>query len=362
LYGAKAPEQADNKGCHIMRNAFTLTRRRALTLAAGAVPLAGLGSLTAQAADVPTLLNVSYDPTAALYAAYDKLFADYWTKQSGVTPILHYSHGGSGAQARAVIEGLQADVVTLALSYDIDAIAKTGLIAKNWQSRLPLNSTPYTSTIVFLVRAGNPKGIKDWNDLIKPGIQVITPNPKTSGGARWNVLAAYAYALKANNGNAAAAQAYLKAFFANVPVLDAGAHGSTLTFTQRGIGDVLVGWENDAHLSIKEAGAGSFEIVTPSISILAEPPVAVVDKNTARHGTTEIATAYLKYLYSPEAQDLIGANFYRPRSAAAAAKYASQFPTLDLVTVEKDFGGWSKAQPEFFGDGGIFDQVYSKGA
>jgi sulfate/thiosulfate-binding protein len=344
-----------------MRNAFTLTRRRALTLAAGAAPLAGIGGLAARAAGVHTLLNVSYDPTAALYAAYDKLFAAYWTKQTGVTPVLHYSHGGSGAQARAVIEGLQADVVTLALSYDIDAIAKTGLIAKDWQSRLPDNSTPYTSTIVFLVRAGNPKGIKDWNDLIKPGIQVITPNPKTSGGARWNVLAAYAYALKANNGNADAAKAYLKAFFANVPVLDAGAHGSTLTFTQRGIGDVLVGWENDAHLSIKEAGAGAFEIVTPSLSILAEPPVAVVDKNAARHGTTEIATAYLKYLYSPAAQDVIGANFYRPRSAAAAAKYASQFPTIELVTVEKQFGGWSKAQPEFFGDGGIFDQVYAKG-
>jgi sulfate transport system substrate-binding protein len=343
-----------------MRNAMTLTRRRALTLATGALPLAAAGSL-AQADTPPTLLNVSYDPTAALYAAYDKLFAAYWAKKTGVTPVLHYSHGGSGAQARAVIEGLQADVVTLALSYDIDAIAKSGLIAKNWQSRLPLNSTPYTSTIVFLVRAGNPKGIKDWDDLVKPGIQVITPNPKTSGGARWNVLAAWAYALKLNNGNVDGAKLYLKAFFANVPVLDAGAHGSTLTFTQRGIGDVLVGWENDAHLSIKEAGPGKFEIVAPSLSILAEPPVAVVDKYAAKHGTTEIATEYLKYLYSPEAQDVIGANFYRPRNAAAAAKYASQFPAIELVTVEKNFGGWSKAQPEFFGDGGIFDQVYSKG-
>ncbi len=344
-----------------MSTTFTLTRRRALTLAAGAVPLASMGGL-ARADSPPTLLNVSYDPTAALYAAYDKLFAAYWTKLTGVTPVVHYSHGGSGAQARAVIEGLQADVVTLALSYDIDAIAKTGLMAKNWQSRLPLNSTPYTSTIVFLVRAGNPKGIKDWGDLIKPGIQVITPNPKTSGGARWNVLAAWSYALKANNGNTDAAKAYLKAFFANVPVLDAGAHGSTLTFTQRGIGDVLVAWENEAFLSVKEAGAGAFEIVTPSISILAEPPVAVVDKYAAKHGTTALATAYLKYLYSPAAQDLIGANFYRPRLAAAQAKYASQFPAIQLVTVEQAFGGWSKAQPEFFADGGIFDQVYSKGS
>jgi sulfate transport system substrate-binding protein len=343
-----------------MSNSFTLTRRRALTLAAGAIPLASMGGM-AQAGSPPTLLNVSYDPTAALYAAYDKLFAAYWTKQAGVTPVVHYSHGGSGAQARAVIEGLQADVVTLALSYDIDAIAKTGLMAKNWQSRLPLNSTPYTSTIVFLVRAGNPKGIKDWGDLIKPGIQVITPNPKTSGGARWTVLAAWSYALKANNGSTDAAKAYLKAFFANVPVLDAGAHGSTLTFTQRGIGDVLIAWENEAFLSVREAGASAFEIVTPSISILAEPPVAVVDKYAAKHGTTALATAYLKYLYSPAAQDLIGANFYRPRAAAAQAKYASQFPSIELVTVEKNFGGWSKAQPEFFADGGIFDQVYSKG-
>jgi sulfate transport system substrate-binding protein len=343
-----------------MSNAFTLTRRRALTLAAGAAPLAALGGSRADADAAPTLLNVSYDPTAALYAAYDKMFAAYWAKKTGVTPAIHYSHGGSGAQARAVIEGLQADVVTLALAYDIDAIAKSGLIAKNWQSRLPQNSTPYTSTIVFLVRAGNPKGIKDWDDLVKPGIQVITPN--TSGGARWNVLAAWSYALKANNGSTDAAKAYLKAFFANVPVLDAGAHGSTLTFTQRGIGDVLVGWENDAHLSIKEAGPGKFEIIAPSLSILAEPPVAVVDKYAAKHGTTEIATEYLKYLYSPEAQDVIGANFYRPRDAAAAAKYASQFPAIELVTVEQNFGGWSKAQPEFFGDGGIFDQVYSKGA
>jgi sulfate transport system substrate-binding protein len=354
-----ARETNNFKGTLNMSHDSLLTRRGALTLAAGALPLAAIGGKAALA-DVPTLLNVSYDPTAALYADYNKLFANYWKARTGVTPVLHYSHGGSGAQARAVIEGLQADVVTLALSYDIDAIAKTGLISKNWQTRLPDNSTPYTSTIVFLVRAGNPKGIKTWDDLIKPGVQVVTPNPKTSGGARWNVLAAWAYSLKANHGDTDKAKAYLKAFFANVPVLDAGAHGSTLTFTQRGIGDVLVGWENDAYLSVKEAGPGKFEVVTPAFSILAEPPVSIVDKNVDKHGTRSIATAYLKYLYSPEAQDVIGKNFYRPRAAAAAAKYAAQFPTLELATVE-GLGGWTKVQPEFFGDGGIFDQVYSNG-
>jgi sulfate transport system substrate-binding protein len=338
---------------------ISLTRRHAFTLGSAA----GLAALATPAfADANTLLNVSYDPTAALYADYDKLFADYWTKKTGTTPTLHYSHGGSGAQARAVMEGLAADVVTLALAYDIDAIAKKGLIAKNWQSRLPDNSTPYTSTIVFLVRAGNPKNIKDWGDLVKPGVQIVAPNPKTSGGARWNVLAAWAWALKANNGNTDAAKAYLKAFFANVPVLDTGAHGSTLTFTQRNIGDVLVGWESDAFLSIKQAGPGSYEIVVPSLSILAEPPVAVVDKNVDKNGSRKIATEYLSYLYSPAGQDVIGRNFYRPRDAAAKAKYAAQFPKLKLVTVEKNFGGWSKAQPEFFGNGGIFDQVYSQGA
>ena len=339
-----------------MSNSFTLTRRRALTLAAGAVPLASMGGM-ALADSPPTLLNVSYDPTAALYAAYDKLFAAYWTKQAGVTPVVHYSHGGSGAQARAVIEGLQADVVTLALSYDIDAIAKTGLMAKNWQSRLPLNSTPYTSTIVFLVRAGNPKGIKDWGDLIKPGIQVITPNPKTSGGARWNVLAAWSYALKANNGSTDAAKAYLKAFFANVPVLDAGAHGSTLTFTQRGIGDVLIAWENEAFLSIKEAGGGAFEIVTPSISILAEPPVAVVDSNVDKHGTRAVAEAYVKFLYSPQGQTIEAKSFYRPRLPAVSAQFAAQFPKVNTFTINELFGDWRQAQAKFFADGAIFDQI-----
>jgi sulfate/thiosulfate transport system substrate-binding protein len=338
-----------------------LTRRHALTLTAAGAAAALTG--TQALADANSLLNVSYDPTAQLYADYNKLFGAYWKQKTGATPTLRYSHGGSGAQARAVMEGLPADVVTLALSYDIDAIARTGLIAKNWQSRLRYNSTPYTSTIVFLVRAGNPKKIKDWGDLVKPGIQVITPNPKTSGGARWNVLAAWAYALQANHGSTSAAQAYLKAFFANVPILDTGAHGSTLTFTQRGIGDVLVGWESDAYLSIQEAGAGSYEIVIPSISILVEPPVAVVDKNVDRHGTRALATAYLDYLYSAAGQDVIGKNFYRPRDPAAQAKYAAQFRgTPPMVTVAQAFGGWQKAQPEFFGDGGIFDQVYSKGA
>jgi sulfate transport system substrate-binding protein len=333
-----------------------ITRRQALAgtaAAAGAVALAGTPAL----ADANSVLNVSYDPTAQLYADYDKVFADYWTAKTGTTPTLHYSHGGSGAQARAVIEGLPADVVTLALAYDIDAIAKKGLIAADWQSRFPDNSTPYTSTIVFLVRAGNPKGIKDWADLVKPGTQIVAPNPKTSGGARWNILAAWAYALKANNGDTNAAMTYLGQFFANIPVLDAGAHGSTLTFTQRGIGDVLVGWESDAFLSIKQAGPGKFEIVVPSISILAEPPVAVVDKNVDKHGTRAIATEYLNYLYSPTGQDVIGRNFYRPRDPAAIAKYGSQFPTIPMVTVEKDFGGWEKAQPEFFSEGGILDQA-----
>ena len=335
------------------------TRRQALQFAA--LGAAGLSLPRAAQAASDTLLNVSYDPTAALWADYNKLFTAYWKQKTGVAPTLRYSHGGSGAQARAVIEGLQADVVTLALSYDIDAIAKRGLIAANWQSRLPDNSTPYTSTIVFLVREGNPKNIKDWGDLIKPGVQVITPNPKTSGGARWNVLAAWAYALKANGNNPAAAKAYLKAFFANVPVLDTGAHGATLTFTQRGIGDVLVGWESDAYLSIAQAGSGKFQVVLPSSSILAEPPVAVVDTNVDRHGTRALATAYLEYLYSPAGQDVIGRNFFRPRDPAALAKYAHQFPQLDLVTVQQAFGGWAKAQPEFFADGGIFDQVYAQG-
>ena len=344
-----------------MASKKTLSRRHALAISAAALPVAGLATQASAASAFNALLNVSYDPTAAFYKAYDAQFAAWWAKTAGVTPAISYSHGGSGAQARAVIEGLQADVVTLALAYDIDAIAKAGLIAKNWQSRLPSNSTPYTSTIVFLVRPGNPKGIKDWSDLIKPGIQVITPNPKTSGGARWNVMAAWNYALKANGGSTDAAKAYLKAFFANVPVMDTGAHGSTLTFTKRGIGDVLVGWESDAFLSIKQAGPGSFDVIAPPTSILAEPPVAVVDKNVEKHGNRPLAEAYLKYLYSPAAQDTIGAYFYRPRDPAAAAKYAAQFPKIQMCNIAQ-FGGWEKVQPEFFGTGGIFDQVYAGGA
>jgi sulfate/thiosulfate transport system substrate-binding protein len=336
--------------------AISLSRRHALLFSAAA----GAAALTARPAfaDANSLLNVSFDPTAQLYSAYDKLFAAHWAKKTGVTPQLHYSHGGSGAQARAVIEGLQADVVTLGLAYDIDAIAKAGLIAKDWQSRLPDNSTPYTSTIVFLVRKGNPKNIKDWGDLVQPGVQIIAPNPKTSGGARWNVLAAWAWAQK-TYGSDKAALDYLHKFFANVPVLDTGAHGSTLTFTQRKIGDVLVGWESDAYLSIKEAG-DEYEVVIPSLSVLAEPPVSVVDKNAAAHGTTALATAYLEYLYSPEGQNVIGENFYRPRDPAVFAKFASQFPKVNTVTVA-DFGGWAKVQPQFFGNGGYFDQAYGTG-
>jgi len=336
-----------------MTTAFT--RRTALGFAAAGAAAAFTRPARADATN--TLLNVSFDPTAQLYAAYDKLFAGYWAAKTGITPALHYSHGGSGAQARAVIEGLPADVVTLALAYDIDAIAKRGLIAPDWQSRLPYNSTPYTSTIVFLVRKGNPKRIKDWDDLVQPGVQIVAPNPQTSGGARWNVLAAWSFALK-KYGSQKAALDYLQKFFANVPVLDSGAHGSTLTFTQRGIGDVLVGWESDALLSIKEEG-DTYEIVVPSISILAEPSVALVDKNVDKHGTRAIATAYLEYLYSPAAQDIIGQNFYRPRAPAAAAKYAHQFPAVNLVTI-KDFGGWAKAQPEFFGEGGYLDQAFGQ--
>jgi sulfate transport system substrate-binding protein len=336
----------------------TLSRRQALTFAA-ALPAAALTGKAALA-DAPALLNVSYDPTASLYAEYDAYFADYWNKKTGVTPVLKYSHGGSGAQARAVMEGLQADVVTLALAYDIDAIAKAGLTSPHWQARLPQNSTPYTSTIVFLVRPGNPKQILDWPDLIKPGIQVVTPNPKTSGGARWNILAAYGWALQAYGGDTGKAKAYLKALTAQVPVFDTGSHGATLTFTKRGIGDVLLAWENEAYLSIKQAGAGSFNIVYPSQSIFAEPPVAVVDKNAEKHGTQAIATDYLTQLYTPVAQDMIGKNFYRPRDKAALAKYELQFPAIKTVTIAQ-FGGWQKAQKTFFADGGIFDQVYAQG-
>lgn len=323
-----------------------------------AVLLGGAGSAVAQ----QSLLNVSYDPTREFYAEFNKAFAAYWKSKTGQEVTIRTSHGGSGAQARAVIDGLEADVVTLALAYDIDAIAKkTGLLAADWQKRLPENSAPYTSTIVFLVRAGNPKKIRDWPDLVAPGVKVITPNPKTSGGARWAYLAAWGYALKANNGDAAKARAYVTQLYRNVPVLDSGARGSTMTFAQHRQGDVLLAWENEAHLVIAEAGAGKFEIVQPSVSILAEPPVAVVDKVVDKHGTRELAEAYLSYLYTPEGQELAAKHFYRPRSADVLARHAALFPKLPLFAVDEVFGGWHKAQQEHFADGGIFDQIYKPG-
>ena len=304
------------------------------------------------------ILNVSYDPTRELYEAINPRFAAAWKKQTGQDVKINMSHGGAGKQARAVIDGLDADVVTLALAYDIDEIAaKTDALSEGWQQRLPNNSAPYTSTIVFLVRHGNPKGIQDWGDLVKPGVSVITPNPKTSGGARWNFLAAWAYA-KERYGSDAAAQDFVRKLFANVPVLDSGARGSTTTFSERGIGDVLLAWENEAFLAQKELGKDKFDIVVPSISILAEPPVTVLDGNAKRHGTEKVSEAYLRYLYTPEAQDIIGKNFYRPISAAAKAKYASVFPKVNLVTIDGAFGGWQAAQKRFFSDGGVFDKIY----
>ncbi|AOA07746.1 MULTISPECIES: sulfate ABC transporter substrate-binding protein [Pseudomonas] len=308
------------------------------------------------------LLNVSYDPTRELYQDYNTEFTSFWkASHPGDNVKIQQSHGGSGKQARGVVDGLRADVVTLALAGDIDEIAKLnkGSLPENWQTRLPDASTPYTSTIVFLVRKGNPKGIKDWGDLTKDGVSVITPNPKTSGGARWNFLAAYAYGLKANGGDEEKAKAYVKTLFKHVPVLDTGARGSTITFVNNGQGDVLLAWENEAFLALKEdGGTDKFDIVVPSLSILAEPPVAVVDKNAEKKGNTEIAKAYLEHLYSPAGQEIAAKNFYRPRDAAVAAKYAQQFPKLELVTIDKDFGGWKTAQPKFFNDGGVFDQIY----
>jgi sulfate transport system substrate-binding protein len=305
------------------------------------------------------LLNVSYDPTRELYTEYNTAFIKYWKVKTGDDVVVSQSHGGSGKQAQSVIAGLEADVVTLALSYDIDAISQQAkLLPANWQTRLPDNSTPYTSTIVFLVRKGNPKDIKDWNDLVKSGVSVVVPNPKTSGGARWAYLGAYAYALETYDHDDAKAKDFITKLYKNVPILDSGARGSTITFAQRGIGDVLLAWENEAHLALKEFGADNFEIVTPPLSILAEPPVAVVDKNAKRHGTTEVAKAYLDYLYSDEGQEIAARNFYRPRSEAIAAKYAANFTQLKLVTVDQEFGGWTKAQQTHFADGGVFDQIY----
>lgn len=311
-------------------------------------------------ADV-SLLNVSYDPTRELYQDFNKAFAAQWKSKSGDDLKVKQSHGGSGKQARGVIDGLGADVVTLALAYDIDEIANRGLIAKDWQKRLPHNSAPYTSTIVFLVRKGNPKAIKDWNDLARPGVAVITPNPKTSGGARWNHLAAWGYALKQPAGNEKTAQEFLGKIYKNVPVLDSGARGATTTFVERGIGDVLIAWENEALLAIKELGPDRVEIVAPSVSILAEPPVAVVDKVVDRRGTRKLAEAYLHYLFSDEGQEIAAKNYYRPTSEKIAKKYASQYPKLKLFTVDEVAGGWTKAQKTHFADGGIFDQIYLPG-
>jgi sulfate transport system substrate-binding protein len=315
-------------------------------------------TLAAHAKEIK-LLNVSYDPTRELYTDYNAAFAKHWKAKSGDDVVVSQSHGGSGKQARSVIDGLDADVVTLALAYDVDAIAeKAKLLPADWQKRLPNNSAPYTSTIVFLVRKGNPKHIKDWDDLIKKDVSIISPNPKTSGGARWNYLAAWAFALQKFNGDEAKVKEFVGALFKNVPVLDSGARGATTTFVQREIGDVLLAWENEAYLALKEFGAEKFEIITPSVSILAEPTVAVVDKVAKKHGTLAVAQEYLNYLYSDEGQDIAGRNFYRPRSEAAAAKYAKQFSTVKLVTVDEVFGGWQKAQKTHFADGGLFDQIY----
>jgi len=326
--------------------------------AAGASMLAAPG--LARAAAPATLLNVSYDPTREFYKDFNGLFAADWKRRTGQDVRINQSHDGSGKQARAVVDGLEADVVTLALAYDIDAIAARGLIAPNWQSRLPFNSSPYTSTIVFLVRKGNPKGIRDWADLARPGVQVITPNPKTSGGADWSFLAAYGWTKKRNGGDEAKAQAYVRALYKNVPVLDTGSRGATTTFVQRGLGDVLLGWENEALLSIDEVGPGKLDVVRPGLSILAEPPVSLVDKVVDKHGTRKLADAYLRFLYTDPAQDLAARRHYRPRNAAIAARYAAKFPALNLMTI-KDFGGWQAAHARHFADGGTFDKIYQPG-
>ncbi|KRA52162.1 sulfate transporter subunit [Pseudoxanthomonas sp. Root65] len=322
----------------------------------------GLTLATAAGAKDIKLLNVSYDPTREFYREFNAAFAADWQKTKGQKASIETSHGGSGKQARSVIDGLEADVVTLALAYDVDSIAQRAkLFPANWQSRLPENSAPYTSTIVFLVRKGNPKKIRDWHDLVKPGISVITPNPKTSGGARWNYLAAWAYGLKIFKGDEAKTRNFVRGLFRNVPVLDTGARGSTTTFVQRGIGDVLLAWENEAFLSIEELGPDKFDIVVPSLSILAEPPVALVDRNVDKHGTREAAQAYLKYLYSPTGQRLAAKHYYRPRYPQhAAAEDIARFPKLELVTIDGIFGSWAKAQATHFADGGVFDQIQAK--
>jgi sulfate/thiosulfate-binding protein len=330
------------------------------TIIVFAAVLALLAASEVRAADI-NLLNVSYDPTRELYKAYNPVFAKYWKAKTGDNVTINQSHGGGGKQARAVLEGLEADVVTLAVAFDIDQLyQKRKLIPENWQSLLPNNSSPYTSTIVFIVRKGNPQGIKDWNDIVKPGVSVVTPNPKTSGGARWNYLAAWGYALKANNNDEAAAKDFVGKLFKNAAVLDTGARGATTSFVEREIGDVLITWENEAYLVLREFGADKFEIVTPSLSILTEPPVAVVEDVARKHGTTEVATEYLKYLYSKEGQEIIGKNFYRPTDPEIAAKYAKQFKPLELVKIDQ-FGGWDAAQKKHFADDGVFDQIYGPG-
>jgi sulfate/thiosulfate transport system substrate-binding protein len=320
--------------------------------------LAVLSAGNAQAADVK-LLNVSYDPTRELYKEYNPAFIKYWKAKTGDNVTINQSHGGSGKQARAVLEGLEADVVTLALGYDVDVLyQKRKLIPENWQTLLPKNSSPYTSTVVFLVRKGNPLGIKDWNDIVKPGVSIVTPNPKTSGGARWNYLGAWGATLKSTGGDEKKAREFVTALFHHVPVLDSGARGSTTTFVQRGMGDVLLAWENEAFLALQEFGKDKFEMIAPPVSVLAEPPVALVDVIVDRHGTRRAADEYLKYLYSPEGQEIAAKHFYRPRLEAVAKKYEAQFPKLSLFTVDELFGGWQKTQKTHFNDGGVFDQIY----
>jgi sulfate transport system substrate-binding protein len=343
-------------GCHKV-NLMKHSKSCLLALVAAVAAVVAPGASAANVA----LLNVSYDPTRELYEDYNKAFAAYWKTQTGETVAVHQSHGGSGRQARSIIDGLEADVATLALAYDIDALCAQGkLIPANWQTRLPANSAPYTSTIVFLVRKGNPKAIRDWSDLARPGVSVITPNPKTSGGARWNYLAAWAWALRQPGGSPATAEVFLKKVFKNVPVLDSGARASSVTFVERGIGDVLLAWENEAYLAVKELGPDKFDIVLPSLSILAEPPVTIVDKVVGKRGTRKVAEAYLNYLYSPVGQEIIARHFYRPRDPAVAAKYAKRFPKMNLVTVNEVFGGWTKAHAAHFADGGSFDRIYGK--
>jgi sulfate/thiosulfate transport system substrate-binding protein len=332
-----------------------LTRRATMLSIIGTI-----AAPSVRAAEPITLLNVSYDPTRELYRDINRAFAEQWEAKTGQQVTINQSHGGSGAQARAVLDGLQADVVTLALAADIAALAKRGLIGADWETRLPNNASPYTSTIVFLVRKGNPKQIKDWGDLLKPGVQVITPNPKTSGGARWNFLAALAWARRQPGATAASEEAYIRALFHQVPVLDTGARGATTSFAQRGLGDVLLAWENEAFLARKEFGETDFVIVPPSVSVLAEPPVAVVDSGVDKRGTRAVAEAYLRFLYTPEGQEIAARNFYRPRDSAIASRYAATFPTIALATIQ-DFGGWDKAQAAYFADGGLFDRIYTPG-